>query len=88
MVSILCNNGLRQRHWDAMSNLIGENITPDSGTTLRKMLKNDIGPHVTQFETISTGASKVLFFIFLFFTYIPSYKWLILLTISNKIKYH
>lgn len=55
----MCNNGLRLRHWDAMSEIIGENITPDSGTTLRKMLRHDLEPCITQFEVISTGASKV-----------------------------
>ena len=58
-MGVLCNSGLRQRHWEAMSEIIGDNITPDSGTTLRKMLKNDITPCFEQFETISTGASKV-----------------------------
>ncbi|XP_066919650.1 dynein axonemal heavy chain 12-like [Clytia hemisphaerica] len=58
IVGVLCNSGLRQRHWKAMSEIIGDNITPDSGTTLRKMLKNDITPLFEQFEVISTGASK------------------------------
>ncbi|XP_057312411.1 dynein axonemal heavy chain 12-like isoform X2 [Hydractinia symbiolongicarpus] len=58
VIGIMCNNGLRQIHWDAMSEIIGENITPDSGTTLRKMLRHDLEPCITQFEVISTGASK------------------------------
>ena len=39
VVHILCNPGLRQRHWEKMSDTIGFNITPDSGTSLRKMIK-------------------------------------------------
>ena len=42
-----------------MSEIIGQNIAPDSSTTLRKMLKNNLTPYMTQFEVISTGASKV-----------------------------
>ena len=59
-MGVLCNSGLRKRHWESMSEIIGENIAPDSGTTLRKMLKNEITPCFEQFEVISTGASKVI----------------------------
>ena len=37
---------------------MGVNISPDSSTTLRKMLKNDFGPYLEEFEAISTAASK------------------------------
>ena len=50
VVSIMCNKGLRGRHWEEMSENIGFDITPDSGTTLRKMLKNNLDPVLTQFE--------------------------------------
>ena len=42
-----------------MSELIGYEITPDSSTTLRKMLKNDLAPFMDEFDGISGGASKV-----------------------------
>ena len=42
-----------------MSNIIGFNITPDSGSSLRKMLKYKLEPHLEDFEAISVGASKV-----------------------------
>lgn len=61
VIGILCNNGLRQRHWDSMSEIIEINITPDSSTTLRKMLKNNLAPCMEEFEIISTGASKVFY---------------------------
>ena len=50
VVSIMCNPGLRQRHWNNMSTIIGFDITPDSGTTLRKMLKNNLDPVLEEFE--------------------------------------
>ena len=60
MLSTLCNPGLRTRHWRAMSNIIGYDIAPDSSTTLRKMLKNNLSPYISDFEGISGGASKVI----------------------------
>ena len=43
------------------SKLVGFDITPDSGTTLRKMLKNNFTPFLEQMESISAGASKASF---------------------------
>uniref|UniRef100_A0A8C3L4R7 Dynein axonemal heavy chain 12 n=1 Tax=Chrysolophus pictus TaxID=9089 RepID=A0A8C3L4R7_CHRPC len=42
----------------SMSNIIGYDLTPDSGTTLRKILKQNLAPYLEEFETISAGASK------------------------------
>ncbi len=58
VVHILCNPGLRQRHWDKFTDIIGFDITPDSGTSLRKMLKYKLDPYLEEFESISAGASK------------------------------
>ena len=58
IVHVLCNPGLRQRHWDKFSATMGVNISPDSSTTLRKMLKSDFGPYLEEFESISAAASK------------------------------
>lgn len=57
-ISTLCNPGLRSRHWDAMSEIAGQDLTPDAGTTLRKMLKLGLDPYMEQFEVISAGATK------------------------------
>lgn len=59
VVSILCNPGIRARHWDQMSEIVGYDLTPDSGTTLRKVLKQNLAPYLEQFESISAAASKV-----------------------------
>ena len=60
VVSVMCNPGIRARHWKAMSDIIGFDITPDSGSTLRKVLKFNLKPHMDEFEGISGGASKVM----------------------------
>uniref|UniRef100_A0A8C3L981 Dynein axonemal heavy chain 12 n=1 Tax=Chrysolophus pictus TaxID=9089 RepID=A0A8C3L981_CHRPC len=41
--------------WQQMSNIIGYDLTPDSGTTLRKILKQNLAPYLEEFETISAG---------------------------------
>ena len=55
----MCNKGMRARHWSKMSELMGFDITPNAGTTLRKVLKLDIAPHMEMFEGISAAATKV-----------------------------
>ncbi|XP_039204062.1 dynein heavy chain 12, axonemal isoform X2 [Crotalus tigris] len=58
LVTILCNPGIKARHWNQMSEIVGYDLTPDSGTTLRKVLKQNLTPYLEQFEVISMGASK------------------------------
>lgn len=59
LISTLCNPGIRARHWLQMTEIFGEDLTPDAGTTLRKTLKKNLGPHMDEFESISGAASKV-----------------------------
>uniref|UniRef100_A0A8C4EB11 Dynein axonemal heavy chain 12 n=1 Tax=Dicentrarchus labrax TaxID=13489 RepID=A0A8C4EB11_DICLA len=49
---------LLARHWGQMSEIVGYDLTPDSGTTLRKVLKQDLAPYLEEFESISAAASK------------------------------
>jgi len=42
-----------------MSDIVGFDITPDAGTTLRKMLKLNLTPHIVRFEEVSAAATKV-----------------------------
>ncbi|KAK2851543.1 hypothetical protein Q5P01_007819 [Channa striata] len=58
LVSILCNPGIKARHWEQMSAIVGYNLTPDSSTRLHKVLKLNLTPHLEQFESISAAASK------------------------------
>ena len=39
LVAVLCNPGLRKRHWQEMSALVGTDLVPNTGTTLRKFLR-------------------------------------------------
>uniref|UniRef100_A0A452FPX9 Dynein axonemal heavy chain 12 n=1 Tax=Capra hircus TaxID=9925 RepID=A0A452FPX9_CAPHI len=49
---------MRARHWKQLSEIVGYDLTPDSGTTLRKVLKLNLAPYLDKFEVISAGASK------------------------------
>nr|CAH8846959.1 unnamed protein product [Trichobilharzia regenti] len=58
VIAVLCNPGIRKRHWDAMSEIAGRDLTPDSGTSLAKILQMNLDPYMEEFAGISTGASK------------------------------
>ncbi|XP_061590831.1 dynein axonemal heavy chain 12 [Cololabis saira] len=58
IVSILCNPGIRARHWEQMSNIADYDLTPNPGTTLTKVLKLNLVPYLEEFETVSAAASK------------------------------
>uniref|UniRef100_A0AAX7UY72 Dynein axonemal heavy chain 12 n=1 Tax=Astatotilapia calliptera TaxID=8154 RepID=A0AAX7UY72_ASTCA len=46
------------RHWTQMSQIVSNEITPNGGTTLRKVLKQNLTPYLEDFESISAAASK------------------------------
>jgi dynein heavy chain len=53
LIRVVCNPGLRDRHWVEMSNVSGFDIKPDGTTSLRKMLKLNLEQHLQPFQTIS-----------------------------------
>ncbi|XP_069675994.1 dynein axonemal heavy chain 7 isoform X3 [Periplaneta americana] len=57
-VVIMCNPALLQRHWDEMSEIVGFDLTPNSGTTLQKMIDLHLEDQLDQFEIISIAANK------------------------------
>lgn len=57
-MKIICNPCLKKRHWDAMSEIAGTDITPNAGTTLRKMIQTDFQSKLNEYEIISIGATK------------------------------
>lgn len=56
----MCNPALKPRHYDEMSEVAGFDITPDAGTTLRKMTKCGIEDKLDSLEIVSVGADKEL----------------------------
>ncbi|XP_048510723.1 dynein axonemal heavy chain 7 isoform X3 [Athalia rosae] len=60
LASCFCNPTLRQRHWNDMSNIAGFDLTPNAGTTLRKMIALDLLGDLAKYEIITTSATKEL----------------------------
>lgn len=58
VISVLCNPGIRDRHWEKMSEIAKRNLKPDAGTTLRKVLKMGLESCMSDFEIVSVSASK------------------------------
>ena len=58
VVTCLCNPGIRQRHWTQMSTIIGYDITPNSGSSLRKVLRLALDQFMDRLEEVSTAATK------------------------------
>ncbi|XP_060945031.1 dynein axonemal heavy chain 7 [Limanda limanda] len=59
MVQVLCNPGLRGRHWDAMSEQAGVSLQPASDEAcMAHFLSMSLEQHVRSFEGISEAAGK------------------------------
>ena len=58
LVQTLFNPGLRDRHWDQISEIVGYSIKPDEDTNLSKLIDMNLEPHIAKFEGISEAASK------------------------------
>ncbi|XP_054642367.1 dynein axonemal heavy chain 7 [Dunckerocampus dactyliophorus] len=59
MVQVLCNPGLRDRHWEALSAIAGRSLhAGDEEACMSNFLSMNMEEHLTQFEGISEAASK------------------------------
>ena len=58
LIACLCNDGLRDRHWEELSAVVGYSLKPDDGATLAKYLGLGLEEHMEAFLNISEGASK------------------------------
>ncbi|TSM60567.1 Dynein heavy chain 7, axonemal [Bagarius yarrelli] len=59
LVQVLCNPGLRDRHWDAMSAVVGFPLKPsEEQACVSHFIPMHLEAHLPSFETISEAASK------------------------------
>ncbi|XP_076449948.1 dynein axonemal heavy chain 7-like [Babylonia areolata] len=58
LVQTLFNPGLRDRHWDKISEIVGFNLKPDESSCLTKFVDMNLEQYIPKFEGISEAASK------------------------------
>ena len=58
LITAICNKGLRERHWQAIAEVAGFEVTRDEVTSLRRLLDNDMADHVQRIGEISDMASR------------------------------
>nr|XP_054750956.1 dynein axonemal heavy chain 3-like isoform X12 [Lytechinus pictus] len=58
LINALCNPGIKQRHWDMMSEKVGFNMTPQDDTPLVEMLQMGLEKYLEDLSEISSQASK------------------------------
>ncbi|TDH07133.1 hypothetical protein EPR50_G00120640 [Perca flavescens] len=59
LVQVLCNPGLRERHWDKMSEVAGVSLQPaDDQACVANFLSMHLEQHLNSFEGVSEAASK------------------------------
>nr|XP_033342927.1 dynein heavy chain 12, axonemal isoform X1 [Megalopta genalis]XP_033342928.1 dynein heavy chain 12, axonemal isoform X2 [Megalopta genalis] len=60
LLVVFRNHALKQIHWDDMSAVAGFDLTPNAGTTFRKIINMNLMEDLEKYEMISTSASKEL----------------------------
>ncbi|KAM7329251.1 hypothetical protein ACRRTK_010864 [Alexandromys fortis] len=58
ILNISCNPGMKDRHWQQISEIVGYEIKPTETTCLANMLEFGFGKFVEKLEPISAAASK------------------------------
>ncbi|XP_074238057.1 dynein axonemal heavy chain 3 isoform X3 [Saimiri boliviensis] len=58
ILSISCNPGMKDRHWQQISEIVGYEIKPTETTCLSNMIELGFGKFIEKFEPIGAAASK------------------------------
>ncbi|XP_031567893.1 dynein heavy chain 3, axonemal-like [Actinia tenebrosa] len=58
LLQVICNPGLRDRHWEQMSEVVEFDIKPEPTTSLCNMLEYNLHKNMNKLEEISGSASK------------------------------
>ncbi|XP_018405846.1 PREDICTED: dynein heavy chain 7, axonemal-like [Cyphomyrmex costatus] len=54
LLSVFRNSAMQQMHWDNMSVIVGYDLTPDAGTTLRKIINLNLMEDLEKFSLDTT----------------------------------
>ncbi|XP_078413797.1 dynein axonemal heavy chain 3 [Cetorhinus maximus] len=58
IIAIICNPGIKERHWKEISKIVGFKVKPDKDTTLQQMLEFGLSNFSERLEEIGVAASK------------------------------
>ena len=58
LVQTLFNPGMRDRHWEQISDIVGFPMQPDQDMCLSKLVDMNLESYIPRFEQISEAASK------------------------------
>uniref|UniRef100_A0A8C5QWI6 Dynein axonemal heavy chain 3 n=3 Tax=Leptobrachium TaxID=161697 RepID=A0A8C5QWI6_9ANUR len=58
IISVVCNRGMKSRHWEQISEIVGFTITPEQDTSLISMLEYGLSKFIDKLEQIGATASK------------------------------
>ncbi|XP_070580768.1 dynein axonemal heavy chain 3-like [Ptychodera flava] len=58
LLGVICNPGIRDRHWEQMSDIVGYDLKPEADTSLFQMVEIGLAKHLEKLEEISGAASK------------------------------
>nr|XP_014349786.1 PREDICTED: dynein heavy chain 3, axonemal [Latimeria chalumnae] len=58
IISCICNPGIKDRHWEKISELVGYDIKPEENTSLMQMLEYGLSKFIDKIEEIGAAASK------------------------------
>ncbi|XP_077979573.1 dynein axonemal heavy chain 3-like isoform X2 [Glandiceps talaboti] len=58
LLGVICNPGIRDRHWEQMSEIVGYDLKPEADTSLFQMIEIGLTKHLDRLEEIGGAASK------------------------------
>ncbi|KAF7668491.1 hypothetical protein LDENG_00010030 [Lucifuga dentata] len=58
ILSIICNPGIKDRHWERISSIVGFDVKPDANSSLLNMLNLGLSKFSNKLEEVGASASK------------------------------